>query len=354
MRTRTLGNTELQVPVVCFGAFAIGGGLWGAQDEEEAVRAIELALDLGMNAFDTAPVYGLGRSEELLGRALKGRRERALIMTKVGLRWDDPRPGPTRTMIGPDGRSVEIRRNAQPESVRLEVEASLRRLGVEHIDLVQVHAPDPETPIAETMGALVDLRRAGKLREIGISNYDVAGMDAARLALAPVPLASDQPAYSLMQREIEQDILPFARQHKIGIVVHTPLEQGLLTGRVASERKFGAIEARSRRQSFQPTNRARVNALLNTVVVPVARAHDATIAQTVLAWTAAQPGVTALLVGARSRDQVRENAGAGELVLSAAETETIGAAFAALRLDSPTGQGLRSKLKSVLGWIRRR
>jgi methylglyoxal reductase len=136
MRTRTLGATGLRVPVVCFGAFGIGGGVWGAQDEAEAVHAIQLALDLGMNAFDTAPVYGLGRSEELLGRALKGRRERAVIMTKVGMRWDDPRPGPTREMIGPDGRTVRVRRNARPESVRQEVELSLRRLGVEYVDLV--------------------------------------------------------------------------------------------------------------------------------------------------------------------------------------------------------------------------
>ena len=351
MRTRALGATDLRLPVICFGAFAIGGGPWGKPDEEEAVRAMQLALDLGMNAFDTAPAYGLGRSEELLGRALKGRRERALILTKVGLRWDDPSPGPSRTIAGPDGRPVRIRRNARPDSVRFEVDASLRRLGVERIDLVQVHAPDPETPIAETMGALADLRREGKLREIGISNYDVEGIEAARRALAPVPLASDQPAYSLIQRRIERDILPYAVKNKIGILAHTPLEQGLLTGKVGPERTFSEGQQRLHRQSFQPANRARVNALLDEVVAPIARAHGATIAQVVLAWTAAQPGITSLLVGARSMEQVRENAGAAELELTAAEIETIGASFARLRLGSLRGR-LRAKLGAVLRRLR--
>ncbi len=353
MRKRTLGSTQLELPIVCFGAFAIGGGQWGEQDEDEALRAIRLALDLGMNAFDTAPVYGLGRSEELLGRALRGFRDRAVILTKVGLRWDDPRPGQSRMLPGPDGRLVRIRRNARPESVRSEVHDSLRRLGVEHIDLVQVHAPDPETPIAETMGALADLRREGKLREIGISNYDVEGIEAARLALAPIPLASDQPGYNLLQREIEKDILPYAIRHRIGILVHTPLEQGLLTGRVGPERTFSDVQSRNRRPSFQPENRARVNALLNEVVLPIARAHAASIGQIILAWTAAQPGVTSLLVGARSIEQVRENAGAAAIDLSAADIETISSSFARLRLVPPE-TGLRSKVKALVQRLRGR
>jgi aryl-alcohol dehydrogenase-like predicted oxidoreductase len=352
MRTRALGVTDLRLPVICFGAFAIGGGPWGKQDEDEAVRAMQLAIDLGMNAFDTAPVYGLGRSEELVGRALKGRRERALVLTKVGLRWDDPRPGPSRMIPGPDGRLVSIRRNARPDSVRLEVDASLRRLDVERIDLVQVHAPDPETPIAETMGALADLRREGKLREIGVSNYDVEGIEAARRALGSVPLASDQPAYNLIDRRIEKDILRYATEHRIGILAHTPLEQGLLTGKIGTDRTFSEGEARLRRRSFQPAIRERVNAQLDEVVRPIARAHAATIAQVVLAWTAAQSGITSLLVGARSVDQVRENAGAAELELTSAEIETIGASFVQLRLDSFGGR-LRSKLASVLRRLRK-
>jgi aryl-alcohol dehydrogenase-like predicted oxidoreductase len=272
-------------------------------------------------------------------------------MTKVGLRWDDPRPGVTRMLPGPDGRLVRIRRNAEPASVRSEVDASLRRLAVEHIDLVQVHAPDPGTPIAETMGALADLRREGKVREIGVSNYDVEGIEAARSALAPIPLASDQPGYSLLQRDIEKDILPYAIRHRIGIVVHTPLEQGLLTGKVGPERTFGKVQSRNRRPSFQRANRALVNALLDEVVLPIARAHNASIGQVVLAWTVAQPGVTALLVGARSTEQVRENAGAADIALSPAEIEMIGASFAQLRLDPPES-GLRSKLSAVLRRLR--
>lgn len=352
MKTRQLGRSGLEVPVVCFGAYAIGGGYWGATDDAQAEDAIRAAVDAGMFAFDTAPVYGFGHSERVLGRALTGRRDEAVVMTKVGIRWDGFEGRGEREMIGPGGEKRAVRRDSSPASVRLEVERSLERLGVERIDLVQVHAHDPSTPVAETMGALRELRDEGKLRAIGVSNYPVAALEQARVALGEVPLASDQPGYSLLTRDIERDVVPWAREHEVGLVVYAPLEQGLLTGKVTPERRFGAHEGRPAKPLFSPENRRRVNAVLSSAVEPVARAHGATIAQVVLAWTLAQPGITAALVGARSRIQVAENARAGVLELSPDERASIERAFAALRLD--LRRPLADRLRGFVGRVFRR
>jgi aryl-alcohol dehydrogenase-like predicted oxidoreductase len=337
MRARKLGRSELEVPVVVFGAWAIGGWEWGGRDAESdraAVAAMQRALEVGMTAIDTAPIYGFGHSEELVGRALAGRRrEDVVVMTKAGLRWDDERG--KLAYEGPDDRGVtrRIYRNARPDSVLHECDASLRRLAIDAIDLLQIHWPDPTTPIADTMGALADLVHAGKVRAVGVSNYSVDELAEARAALGAIPLASDQPRYSLVRREIEADVLPYARDHHVGLVVYSPLEQGLLTGKVPADRTFPASDGRSRRASFRPENRAKVNAVLDGVVAPVAAEHAATLAQTALAWTLQQPGVTAVLAGARTAAQVDENAAAGDLVLSPDEWSAIDRAFAALELD---------------------
>jgi aryl-alcohol dehydrogenase-like predicted oxidoreductase len=351
MKTRKLGRSDLEVPVVCFGAYAIGGGYWGATDDAQAEDAVRAALDAGMFAFDTAPVYGFGHSERVLGRALAGRRSEAVVMTKVGIRWDGSGGRGEREMVGPGGEKRSVRRDSSPASVRLEVERSLERLGVERVDLVQVHAHDPATPVAETMGALAELRSEGKLRAIGVSNYPVAALEEARAALGDVPLASDQPGYSLLARGIERDVVPWSRAHGVGLLVYAPLEQGLLTGKVTPERSFGAEEGRPKKALFRPENLRRVNAVLDSSVAPVARAHDATIAQVVIAWTVAQPGITAALVGARHRGQVAENARAGEIELTADERAEIERAFAGLRLDlrSPLAARLRGFVCRLLG-----
>lgn len=258
MRMRALGRSGLHVPCICFGAYALGGGYWGAQDEGEAVRAVERALDLGMHAFDTAPVYGFGRSEQLLGRALRGRRAQALVLGKVGLRWDlaDARGRRTKTMLGPDGEPREVACDSRPASVRAEVEASLQRLRCEQLDLVQVHARDPLTPVAETMGALEELRTRGLVRAIGLSNYTLAESEEARRALAPSPLASLQLQYSLLARGIERELAPWALAQDVGVLAYAPLDQGLLSGKVGPERRFEAGTGRARRPSFAPQNRA--------------------------------------------------------------------------------------------------
>jgi len=337
----------LEIPVVVFGAWAIGGWYWGGTDDALAVRAIHAALDHGMNAIDTAPVYGFGRSEEVVGRAIRDRREHVIVMTKVGLRWDESVGEPYFETIDQDGVKRVVRRHAGPESVRKEVENSLKRLGIDVIDLLQLHWPDPATPIAETMGALSDLRAAGKIRAIGVSNYTVAMLQEAQRALGAVPLASDQPKYNLVARDIERELLPYCAVNEVGVIAYSPLEQGLLTGRVPATRTFAADDGRSKRPTFTSTNRALVNEVLDRVVRPIAERHRATVGQVVIAWTVAQKGVTAAIVGARTPEQAIENAAAGDIVLADFELVAIRSAFEALELEVSAGPGLSGKLKSL-------
>jgi aryl-alcohol dehydrogenase-like predicted oxidoreductase len=330
MEYRKLGSSSLEVPTISFGAWAIGGWYWGGAEDAVSIEALRVALDEGITAFDTAPVYGFGHSEAVLGQALAERREEAIVMTKAGLRWDcadgefffetaDGKKGP-----------IKLYRNSRPDSLRLEVEASLRRLGMERIDLLQIHWPDPTTPIAESIGALLELREEGKLREIGVSNFSPAQMDEARAALGDVPLASDQPKYNLLQRGIEADVLPYVVEHHIGTLVYSPLEQGLLSGKVTAERSFPADDGRNKHPNFKPARRARVNEVLAQTVQPIADEHGADLAQTVLAWTVSQPGVTSALAGARDAGQARANAAAGRLKLTENEQRTIDGAFRTL------------------------
>jgi aryl-alcohol dehydrogenase-like predicted oxidoreductase len=344
---RRLGRTQLEVPTVVFGAWAIGGWNWGGSNDDEAVRALHAGFDAGMTAVDTAPIYGFGRPERVVGRALAGRRDGVVVMTKVGLRWDDPRGERFFRADDAPGGPADVHRNSRPDSVRHEVEQSLERLGVERLDLVQVHWHDPTTPIADTLGELVRLRDEGKLREIGVSNYTPALMEEAQRALGDVPLASDQPKYSLVARGIESDVLPWARANDVGLLVYSPIEQGLLTGKVDAARRFPPDDGRAKRPTFTPENRALVNATLARVVQPIARARDASVAQIAIAWTVAEPGIKAAIVGARRPDQARENARAGSLELSPAERAAIRGAFEGLDLALP-GEGLGARARRIV------
>lgn len=351
MRTRRLGETALEVPVLAFGAYAIGGGYWGSTDDARSLEALRAAIDGGMNAIDTAPVYGFGLSEELVGNAIAGRRDEVVLMTKCGIRWDGLVGGEGKDILSPGGVKRRVELNSRPESVREEIESSLARLKVDCVDLMQVHARDPEVAVAETMGALVDLRAEGKLREIGVSNYTVQELEEARLALGDVPLASDQPQYSLLIRGIEEDILPWARERGVGLLVYSPLAQGLLTGRVTASRRFDPSEGRASKPDFKQENRTIVNEALDRVVRPIAQGHGVSVAQTVLAWTIAEPGVTSALVGARTPEQVLENIAAAEVELSSEQSATIRAAFEGVHLElGGGGLGLRARL----GGIKRR
>jgi methylglyoxal reductase len=323
MEPRRLGASEVTVSPVIFGAWAVGGWMWGGADEADSIAAIQAGIDHGLTTIDTAAVYGQGYGEEVVGKAIKGRRDRVQVATKCGMRWDVDEgsdPWPTKDRHGHD---IVIRNNSRPESIAFECEQSLRRLGVDVIDLYQVHRPDPSTPVEDTMHALVRLKEQGKIRAIGVSNYDVEGM---RRAGAVAPLASLQPLYSLIQREIEAEILPYCRAAGIGVIVYSPLERGLLTGKVGPDRQFPPGDHRASHRFFTVENRRRVREALEQVR-PIAERHGASLAQVVINWTIHEPGITAAIVGARTPAQAEENAGAMAFVLSPRERADIRRAF---------------------------
>ena len=323
MRLRQLGQSDVSVSPVIFGAWAIGGWMWGGNEEKDSIDAIRAAIEHGVNTIDTAAVYGMGYSEELVGRAIKGIRDKVVIATKCGMRWDTEEGTDPWPQKDNDGRDVIIRKNARPASIAYECEQSLKRLGVDVIDLYQIHWPDKSTPVEDSMAAMVKLKEQGKIRAIGVSNYDAEWM---RRATKVAPVASLQPPYSLIQRKIEKDILPFCREHHVGVMVYSPLERGLLAGAVPPERTFPAGDHRGSHKYFTVENRKRVLAALKKVR-PIAEAHKASLAQVVINWTVHEPGITAALVGARNAEQAAHNAGALNFKLTDAERATIRAAF---------------------------
>tara|TARA_R110002126_G_scaffold64513_24_gene165306 strand:- start:2982 stop:4037 length:1056 start_codon:yes stop_codon:yes gene_type:complete len=351
MRQRALGSSGFDVPVLVLGAYPLGGTNWGSRDDDEALRALRVAFDGGMTAVDTAPVYGFGHSEELVGRALAGR-EDVRVLSKVGLRWDADHGRLAYRALDANGQLRSVHHDGRPKSVQQEVEQSLRRLQRERLDLVQLHAPDPDVPVGETVGALAALVDAGKVRAIGTSNLSLEQMTQAHGSLRDVGgLTSEQLHFSLLTRGAEEDRLPWAAANEVGVLAYSPLDQGLLAGAVPADRKFPKGDKRAGRATFQPENRRRINAILNDVVRPIADGHSATLAQTVLAWTIDVPGITAVLAGARTERHVQENLRTGTLELSEEERATIGRAFAGFELQAPKTQGLMAR---VFGKLRGR
>ncbi len=308
---------------VTFGAWAVGGWMWGGADEAESIAAIRAGVDHGATTIDTAAVYGQGYGEEVVGKAIAGIRDRVQVATKGGMRWDIEDGSEPWATKDRSGRDVVIRKNSRPESLIWECEQSLRRLGVDVIDLYQVHWPDPSTPVEETMAALLKLKEQGKIRAIGVSNYDVPWMER---ALKIGPIDSLQPPFSLIQRKIEPAILPFCRDRGIGVIVYSPLERGLLAGTVGPDRQFPPGDHRATHRFFTVENRKRVLAALEAIR-PIAETHRASLAQLVIAWTIAEPGITAALVGARNPDQAIHNAEAMTISLSEQERATIRGVF---------------------------
>jgi aryl-alcohol dehydrogenase-like predicted oxidoreductase len=335
MQSRQLGLSSVKVSPVIFGAWAIGGWMWGGAEEQESIAAIHAGLDHGVNTIDTAAIYGMGHSEEIVAKAIKGRRDKVVVATKCGMRWDSAALGDQGSEPWPqkdnDGNPVVIRKNSKPLSIVHECEQSLRRLQTDYIDLYQIHWPDVSTPVEESMAAMAKLHEQGKVRAIGVSNYDVNWLKGAQAALkqlpgTPVPLASDQPPYSAIQRTIEKDVLPYCLEHHIGVIVYSPLERGLLTGKVGPDRQFPPGDHRARHKFFTVENRKRVLAALEQIK-PIADRHKASYAQTVINWTIHEPGITAALVGARNAEQAEHNARAMSFTLSEQERNQIRAAF---------------------------
>lgn len=325
---RPLGESGLKVTPVIFGAWAIGGWMWGGTEEAEAIDAIRASVANGVNTIDTAAIYGMGASERLVARALEGMRDKVLIATKCGRRWDTEEGSDPWQYVDDQGRPVTIRSNSREASIVEECERSLRNLRTDVIDLYQVHWPDTSVPVEVAMGAMAKLQKQGKVRAIGVSNYDAAWIAGASAALRKegTVLASDQPPYSLIQRQIERDIVPLCLRERIGLIVYSPMERGLLTGKVTPERAFAKGDHRAAHKFFTPENRRRVLEALERVR-PIAEAHGASLAQVVIHWTYRQPGITAALVGARNAEQAEHNARAMALDLSEAELAEVRAAF---------------------------
>ncbi len=338
MTSLPLGASPLTVSRVILGAWSFGGWYWGGADDTASCDALRAAVDAGITSIDTAPVYGFGRSEEVVGRAIQGIRDRVQVLTKIGLRWDTEEGAHFFDTVDPEGRAWRITRNLRPDSVRWEVEQSLRRLGIEHIDLIQCHWPDPSTPIADTMGALRMLHAEGKVGAVGVSNFSTEQMDEARTALGDVPLASDQPRYSLLHREVESTVLPYCLRNDVGVIVYSPMGRGILTGRVSMDRSFPEGDGRRDDPLYHPENRAKVLGALDEIA-DIAASHNITLANLAVAWVLHQEGVTAALVGARTPDQARENARAMDVRFSADELSRLRTVFSAVRINKRPGSG---------------
>lgn len=316
---RLIGRSGVSASAVGLGTWAIGGWMWGGTDEQASIRAIEASIDAGISLIDTAPAYGLGRSEEIVGKAIKGKRDHVVIATKCGLNWHS---GKGNHFFDQDGKPVH--RYLGADGIAHELEQSLRRLGTDHIDLYITHWQDPTTPIAETMAALEKLKAAGKIRAIGASNVSADDLEA---YVAAGQIDAIQERYSMIDREIEDSLLPITRRHDIATLSYSSLALGLLTGTIDPAREFSGDDQRKGNPRFSAANREKV-AKLKQALVPIAAQHKASMAQIVIAWTLAQPGITVALCGARNAEQALDNARAGEIALDAGELAAIDTAVA--------------------------
>jgi len=313
MQTRRLGNSDLNITPVGYGAWAIGGGgwqfAWGAQDDNDSIAAIHRALELGVNWIDTAAVYGLGHSEEVVARALKTwSGPKPYVFTKCGLRWD---------------AQGNIQKVLRADSISREVDDSLRRLAVDMIDLYQIHwPPDPDSPeLEEGWSILAALQRQGKVRWIGVSNFNVKQM---RRAQKIAPITSLQPPYSLINRSVEEDVLPYCLREGIGVIVYSPMASGLLTGTMTRERaaKLPKDDWRSSDPEFQEPRLSRNLALVERLR-EIGKRHGRSPGEVAIAWTLRNPAVTGAIVGARNARQADGVMRAGEFQLSDKEVNEI-------------------------------
>ena len=310
MQKKRLGNSDLEITPLGIGAWAMGGSgwafSWGPQDDEQSIAAIHAALDRGINWIDTAAVYGLGHSEEVVARALEGRSAKPYVFTKSERTWNE---------------RGEIVKSLKESSIRKEVEGSLRRLKVDVIDLYQIHWPEPDEDLEEGWTTMAKLKQEGKVRDIGVSNFNA---DQMRRAQAIAPITSLQPPYSLISPEIEESILPYAQLNDIGVIVYSPMKSGLLSGAMTRERvaALPGDDFRRRVPNFQEPLLSR-NLELAELLRAIGKRHGRTPGEVAIAWTLRHPAVTAAIVGMRSADQVDGVIGAADFRLSPAELAEI-------------------------------
>ena len=320
MEYRKLGSSDLKLSAITYGAFAIGGTMWGGNEEKDSIESVQASIEHGVTTLDTAPFYGFGLSEEMVGKAIKGYdRTKIQLLTKFGLVWDGSNKGKGDFFFDAekDGVSVPVYKYAAKENVIKEVEESLRRLKTDYIDLLQIHWPDSTTPIAETMEALDLLIQQGKIRAADVSNYDVEQVTEAREKLN---IASDQVGYSMLNRGIEKELIPFAQNHDLGIIAYSPMERGLLTGKYFEGSSLKRNDHRN--DYFQQFDLPQIKTFLDTIV-PIANEKKITLSQLVLRWTTLQPGITVVLAGARNAGQAIANAKAMDINLTPEELRFI-------------------------------
>lgn len=320
MEYRQLGESDLKVSAITFGAWAIGGWMWGGTERKDAVEAIRASIAEGVTSIDTAPIYGQGLSEEITGEALKGiDRSKVQVLTKFGMRWDLEKGVLAFKSKDNSGKDINIHKYAGKESVILECENSLKRLGTDYIDLYQIHWPDETTPIEETFEAVLRLKEQGKIREAGVCNYNAALMKKAEEVMK---LASNQVPFSMVERGIENELVPYCIENKKGILAYSPLQRGILSGKIKPGHHFEAGDHRPSTKFYQPENLQRINAFLDEIR-PMAESKSVTLAQLVIRWTIDRPGITVALVGARNAEQAIQNAKAINIKLGSEEIKYI-------------------------------
>jgi len=327
MRTRTLGPSGIEASVVGLGTWAMGGWMWGGTDEAASIDAIHAAIDAGINLIDTAPIYGFGTSETIVGRAIRQRRDEVVLATKCSMVCD-PSLGEfifKSSSLGPDPDGlISIHICLEPDSIRREVEGSLKRLQTDYIDLYQTHWQSESTPIADAMAALMELKQQGKIRAVGVCNASDAQLEQYRQAGT---LDADQEKYSMLDRGFDDARLPYCREQNVAVLGYSPLVLGLLTGKIGADRKFNVGDLRLTHPRFTKDNLQRIAAMLERFR-PIAEGHQITLAQLAIAWTVHQPGLTHALCGARNRQQAIENAAAGDVGLSTEELAAMERAIA--------------------------
>jgi aryl-alcohol dehydrogenase-like predicted oxidoreductase len=320
MELRKLGDSNVMVTPMAFGAWAIGGWMWGGAEGKAAIEAIKAAVAAGITTIDTAPAYGFGRSEELVGKAMTGMpRDSYQLLTKFGMNWLSEEGEYFFDSVDNDGNPFKMYKWASMQKIMQECEDSLHRLRTDYIDLYQIHWPDNTTAISETFEAVQRLIEQGKVRAAGVCNYNVQQADE---ALKTIKLASNQVPYSMINRDIEMNVVPQAMEHNMGVIAYSPLQRGLLTGKIKTGHQFSDGDTREGNRFYTNDNIEKTRNLLEKIT-PVAEQHDATLAQLVINWTIHRPGVACVLVGARDAKQVNDNAQCMSFNLTAEEMNLV-------------------------------
>lgn len=328
MEYRKLGNTELELSAITYGAFAIGGNMWGGNEKKDSIDSIHASIDNGVTTIDTAPFYGFGLSEEMIGEALQSQnRSKVQLLTKFGLVWDGSNKGKGDFFFDADdnGKKLPVYKFASKENIIKEVEESLKRLKTDYIDLLQIHWPDSTTPIQETMETMDLLIKQGKIRAAGVCNYDVSQLKEAQKTIS---LASNQVSYSMLNRKIETDLIPLTVAENIGIIAYSPMERGLLTGKYFTDTKLKENDHRN--GYFGQFDLQQVKTLIEELS-SLAHAKEVNLAQLVLRWTTLQKGISIVLAGARNAEQAISNAKAMDFDLTTLELDFINQAISKIK-----------------------